>query len=98
MQRIAFTAFCFFLPSMAIHAAPSNSCVIDPPLVEIRAKLSADSRFANKANEISGIALAGFFDKDDQPVLWAHEENKPNLLLLLKPVKLMSDSNPNAIG
>ncbi len=88
MQRIALIAFCLFFPSMAAHvsgaahAAPSNSCVIDPPLVEIRAKLSDDSRFAHKANEISGIALAGFLDKDNQPVLWAHEENKPNLLLL----------------
>jgi hypothetical protein len=58
------------------------ACEVDSPLVELRAQLSADARFAKKANEISGIALAGFLDKEGQPVLWAHEENKPNLLLL----------------
>ncbi len=58
------------------------ACEIDSPLVELRTKFSVNSYFADKANEISGIALAGFSDKEGQPVLWAHEEDKPNLLLL----------------
>lgn len=49
---------------------------------EIVASLTGNDPYFRKMNEVSGIAVAGFRDENNNPLLWGHEERTSHIVLM----------------
>jgi len=64
-----------------LYAETFPQCTEEAGIKVVAEQLSIDPT-TKLINEISGIAIAGFKDKEGRLLLWGHEENKRRLMLL----------------